>query len=422
MFYIITYATHSERYFDILKNYPDIIILGWNTKWNGFYDKANAVIDFCKSKNPDDIVCFIDGFDSIILTSPDKLLERYRSLNKELIFSKEANHFNVMHKYLLDKVFSRCQNVTINSGMYIGTCRSIIDFWNNIKPNEDDQVYTNRICKIKDIHVDKDYKLFYNYSSPDKIVFKNNELYISENEYPTYVISAPGNQSINHILSEIGYTNLPHINYDLLYRLKTYYKHFMFELYFLIALIILYFFIPNKIIFFILCVLLFFVVLNYQIYTKHLDLPIHNKIIYTFIDFFHIGIFAVILYLILNFNCDIYKLLMLNTIYFFIILLYFHLKRCILVLYENKFLNIDEKYGMIGLTERILYLKDKNYQYEKNKGVTSDSFMDSNKFFVFFIFIANFICLCRIYFYKNCNSCVIVSNKIKKSRSIIKKK
>jgi hypothetical protein len=400
MLYIITYATHSERYFDILKKYPEIIILGWGEKWNGFFDKANAVIEFCKSKNPDDIVCFIDGFDSVILASPDKLLETYKLIGKDLVFSREASYFNVIHKYLLDKVFSRCQNVTVNSGLYIGTCHSIIDFWKNIKKGEDDQVYTNRICKVKNIYVDKEYRLFYNYSSPDKITIKKNELYLFDNIYPTCVISCPGNQDINHILGELGYSDLPKIDYNLYYRVKTYYKHFTFEFYFIIALIVLYFLIQNKIIFFIVCILLIFVLLNYQIYTKHLDLPIHNKIIYTIIDFVHIGIFALLLYVIFHFNCDIFKLLLLNCGYFFILLLFFVLKRSVFVLLENKILNIDEKYGMIGVQDRIQYITDKNYQYQKKVDKNFYDFMEINQIFVFLLFFINLVCIIKIYFFK----------------------
>ena len=52
MLNIITYATHNERYFENLKeSYPNIIVLGWKTKWNGFYDKVRGVMNFCKDKN-----------------------------------------------------------------------------------------------------------------------------------------------------------------------------------------------------------------------------------------------------------------------------------------------------------------------------------------------------------------------------------
>jgi len=394
MFYIITYATHSERYFDILNKYPEIIVLGWNTKWNGFFDKANAVIDFCKSKNQDDVVCFVDGFDSIILSSSTQLLETYKSLNKELVFSREASYFNVIHKYLLDKIFSRCQNVTLNSGMYIGTCKSIIDFWTDIKVNEDDQVYANRICKIKNVYIDKDYRLFYNYSSPDKITIKNKQLYIFDNDYSSCVISSPGSQNINHLLSELGYIDLPVINYNLYYRIKTYYKHFIFEICFFILLIILYFFFPKKSIFIILCILFFFLLLHYQIYTKHLDLPFYNKMIYTAIDFIHLSIFAIILYLIFHFECTIFKLLLLNCFYFFILIMFFIIKYIFFILIENKILNGNN--SIVGIKDRILYIFNKNYEYKKTIDYPLYDFMEVNQFFVFLLFFINFICLIKI--------------------------
>ena len=43
---IITYATHEERYFSILKeSCPDIVVLGHGKKWNGFKDKVLATVE-----------------------------------------------------------------------------------------------------------------------------------------------------------------------------------------------------------------------------------------------------------------------------------------------------------------------------------------------------------------------------------------
>tara|TARA_Y100000389_G_scaffold197861_1_gene233272 strand:- start:3009 stop:3311 length:303 start_codon:yes stop_codon:yes gene_type:complete len=88
MFYIVTYATHSEKYFDLLKQYPGLIVLGFGEKWTGFHDKTNAVVEFCKKVKPDDIVCFVDGFDTLILESSDEILRRYKELDKDLVISK----------------------------------------------------------------------------------------------------------------------------------------------------------------------------------------------------------------------------------------------------------------------------------------------------------------------------------------------
>jgi hypothetical protein len=117
MIYIVTYATHNERYFDILKqSCPDIIVLGYGKKWNGFSDKVNAVVEFCKSKNPDDIVCFVDGFDSIILSSKEEILEKYKKFNAPLVFSKDIPNITTIHKYIKDKIFyGRCKEEVLNS-------------------------------------------------------------------------------------------------------------------------------------------------------------------------------------------------------------------------------------------------------------------------------------------------------------------
>jgi hypothetical protein len=42
-----------------------IKVLGWGTKWNGFSDKSKGLVEHLKTKNDDDdIVVFVDGFDS----------------------------------------------------------------------------------------------------------------------------------------------------------------------------------------------------------------------------------------------------------------------------------------------------------------------------------------------------------------------
>ena len=117
MFYIITYATHSSGYFELLKqSCPDIIILGWGEKWNGFGDKIKATVEFCKTKKPDDIVCCIDGFDSIVLTSKEEIYKKYKSFNIPLIFSNGASSSSIFVKYIQDKLFGKCKSKRLNAG------------------------------------------------------------------------------------------------------------------------------------------------------------------------------------------------------------------------------------------------------------------------------------------------------------------
>ena len=72
--YILTYATHNERYFPYLEKNKEITILGMGEKWNGFRDKVNAVIKFTESCNENDLILFVDGFDlHLIINFPSFL-------------------------------------------------------------------------------------------------------------------------------------------------------------------------------------------------------------------------------------------------------------------------------------------------------------------------------------------------------------
>jgi hypothetical protein len=203
MLYILTYATHSEGYFEILrKSCPNIIVLGFGDEWKGFGSKCKAVINFCESKNPEDIICVIDGFDSVCLNdSHEEIIEKFKYFDASIVFSKGMNKHNIFNKYLSAKIYGRCNDKYLNAGMYIGYSQNIIDFWKNIKYEEDDQVFATRKCnRDKNIKIDNDNILFYNFSPIDKLQIKNQRIIIEETNAQPYFISAPGDGNINPLL------------------------------------------------------------------------------------------------------------------------------------------------------------------------------------------------------------------------------
>lgn len=246
MFYILTYSTHSENYFELLKTYPQLIILGYGKKWNGFKDKTDAVVSFCKKINDDDIVCFVDGFDSIILESSSEILKRFKELNKDLIFSKDSIAYNLFFKYIQDRYFGLCKNKRVNSGLYIGKASSIIDIWKGMSSNMDDQQFITKKCNHgTDVYIDNTCYIFYNHSSKDKIRVKDKKLYVNNNTFNTCIISAPGNHDINHILKELEYKNINLIKKNkkrYLYLVKTYLCKFIPEIILLITFFMFIFF------------------------------------------------------------------------------------------------------------------------------------------------------------------------------------
>lgn len=399
MFYIISYATHSERYFNILKkSCPNIIILGYGDEWINWYTKKHKILDFCKTKNTDDIICVVDGFDTIVLSSLNEIVNKYKSLNYDIVFSRGANSSDIIIKYTQDKLYGRCNNYRLNSGMYIGNVKSIIEFWKDIKYTDDDQIYATYTCKkSKNINIGIDINniLFYNYSKIDDINIQNKRL-LFNNSKPC-IISASGNHDINHILSEIGYINLPDIKFDYDYRLQTYLKYFTLEILYILLCIFILYFLKNKYIAISICFILFLELIHYELYVKHIDQNQIYKYIYILIDLFHISIIFYVFYLFLNFNCDIKKLVLLNTIYSFILVLFFYFKSCILSKLENKILGVDHDVCTMSKKTRLSYFLDIETIYTPVKGNNTIRWIEGNQLIILCIFILNTYCLTKYY-------------------------
>lgn len=393
MFYIVTYVTHEERYFKLLKTYPGLVVLGMGKKWNGFKDKVDGVVEFCQTKNPDDIVLFVDGFDSIILCDPDVIVSLYKSkFNDKLVFSKSMKPSNIIYKYGQDKFFGRCNDTSLNSGMYISRADLIIDFWSKmVSASEDDQRYANYQCTQKDyVAIDTSHELFYNYSSNDTLDYINNKLSI--NGVQPCVISAPASNNINDVLSKLGFTDLPEIGTNSKYKFKTYFKQFIPEILFVILALLILKFNKTNVHSWMILFLLFLEFIHYQLYTKFQDVPLKNKLLYSVMDLFHIGVMFWIFTLILNFKCNTSKLILLNLAFLVILLLFFIFKRCFLTRLENKLLNV-EGHGAVPQKTRIGYFFDINKAYVPAKGDNTINWINGNTLLLVLIIILNCYCL-----------------------------
>ena len=404
MFYIVTYVTHEERYFKILKNYPGLVVLGMGTTWKGFKDKIDGTVEFCKTKNPDDIILFVDGFDSVILCDSELILSLYNSkyINK-LVFSKSMKPKNIIYKYTQDKFFGRCNGISLNSGMYIGRASSIIDFWSKMtSTSEDDQRYANYQCTQKDyVVVDTSHELFYNYSTVDALDYVNNKLSIKGVQ--PCVISAPVSNNINGVLSKIGFTDLPDIGNNTQYKFRTYFVQFIPEILFVIVAILILKFNKTKINSWIIIFLLFLELIHYQLYVKFHDVPLKNKLLYSAMDLFHIGIMLWVFTLLLNFKCNTQKLILLNLAFLVILLLFFIFKRCFLTTLENGVINVKDD-GAVPAETRLSYFFDINKPYLPAKGDNTQNWMNGNTLLVVLIIVLNAYCLFGKRLTGKCNS------------------
>ena len=183
---IITYATHSFGTFDkLIETVPDIIVLGWGTKWTGFMDKFNAVIEYLENVPDNEIVMFVDGFDSIIKKDLSDVEKIFKSMYCKILLSK---HTGVI-RYISKKVFTECNNFTANSGLYMGYNKYVKEILREALETgeDDDQRALNIACsRTNFIKIDTDHIIFENCFNSEECVQKSK----------AYVVQTPGQISV----------------------------------------------------------------------------------------------------------------------------------------------------------------------------------------------------------------------------------
>jgi hypothetical protein len=224
---IITYATHSQGTFDdIMNSGHDVEVLGWGTKWNGFMDKFTAVLEFLDTQPDDELVIFIDGFDSTINKNVDDIEEVFDSHGYKVIVShdKKTMFFNYLpdwySTYERKKIFGTCiDDYTANTGLYMGRAKELKEILVATiqEDSDDDQRNFNSVCqKFPYIKVDVDNIFFENCSSTDEV--KRSKAYFSQ---------MPGTLSISRIFrafKEYGKYHTLEISIILLVLCITFYK------------------------------------------------------------------------------------------------------------------------------------------------------------------------------------------------------
>jgi hypothetical protein len=162
---IVTYANKSQGMFEELVNNEfgvPVTVLGWGTKWNGFSDKYKAMTKHLETKNDNDIVIFLDGFDTKINKNPHEVAELFKECDCKVLVSRDPDPF-----YAAPLVFGKCgEKSTANSGLYMGYAKelkSVIDEALAEKC-EDDQTNINTVCqKSEFVKVDEEEKIFKNF-------------------------------------------------------------------------------------------------------------------------------------------------------------------------------------------------------------------------------------------------------------------
>jgi len=163
---IIIYATHSYGTYETLKQHPDVIVLGFGTKWKGFIQKAITIYDYLNTLPENEIVVIIDGFDSYIKKT-EGIHQEFENMNcKVLISLNKSSLPKIIDEYAAKRVFGNCKNdIIANVGLCMGYVEYLKITWREIikGPSNDDQRNLNLACnRLPFMKIDVQKKIFEN--------------------------------------------------------------------------------------------------------------------------------------------------------------------------------------------------------------------------------------------------------------------
>ena len=212
--HILTVATDESKAQKLLNRQHNILNLGKDKLWKGGTmegpgggQKINLIRDYLYKINDDDIIMFVDGYDTFIDVSEDVILERYFSFRKEVVFSSELTCWP--DKSLADQFPDPPEYgyKYLNSGTFIGTVRELKKiFAEKIQDHEDDQLYVQKqyLSGKFDIALDYESYIFMCLSGlEDSVAIKNNWIVNTDTNCTTCVIHGNGGEYTKNALDSL---------------------------------------------------------------------------------------------------------------------------------------------------------------------------------------------------------------------------
>ena len=218
MLHLITVATHSERYLPVLekqaqKNGVKLVKLGMGKKYIGHYMKDLETIEYLKTINRDDIVAFVDGFDSLMLAHKDEVMAKFNETGAQLLLSVE--NIGIM-SFIHATVFERVKGKYINTGLYMGKAGFLLDFLEEMYKTEynkqsNQKTWCSHLFKLDregkfdGIKLDNESKVFLNHSftTSNNPALKGSRVMIDNGEKPCF-IQGNGCEDMTHIIGATG--------------------------------------------------------------------------------------------------------------------------------------------------------------------------------------------------------------------------
>lgn len=172
MLHVLTVGTDTNKTAKLTddKRY-NITNLGEGVEWRGGNmalgpgggQKINLIKKHLETLDPNDVVMFLDGYDTFIHADQDMIMERYLGFGKEIVFSAEKTCWPDVS---MAQYFPQPENgyAYLNSGTFIGTVKALKKmFAAPIEDYEDDQLYVQQryISCEHDVCLDHESYIFY---------------------------------------------------------------------------------------------------------------------------------------------------------------------------------------------------------------------------------------------------------------------
>lgn len=256
---VVTVATEEKFHFKNLKQSVEaqgqtLHVLGQGKAYHAHYMKDVWMLDFCRGLPRDEVVLFVDGYDSVVCGDLGDLEQKFLGTTFPMVISMDGVNCNenILCKYTYNKIMS----FKGNTGIYIGYAGHIRDFIEAVRSdprrakNPSNQSawgkFYNTQPKDKWLAVDENHDFFYNL-----VHFQNNpigsdfkvtrdkaftELYFRGKQ--VFVVSAPGSTDLNTLVAKLGYDPVVGENKTMANNAKYYFRFFIPEIVALIALVL----------------------------------------------------------------------------------------------------------------------------------------------------------------------------------------
>ncbi len=254
---VVTMATHDERMLDILKKSVSnrgmtLNIFGWGGIWENYGTKLHLFNQHIQQYDDNEIILFMDAYDTILLANEEEILYKYNELNSKLSVNKKDLIFSNGSSLMIfpfNKIL-----LQMNSGLFIGRCGKMKELLGKICKKYD--LEQEGSCDVilerykGEYYIDDDNELFYNYyfdgclkniftkqSMKGGLMVKNKRLYVKD-KVPL-AIHFPKNSMNKEIILDLGYDYRENIDFSCKRLVKDFNSAYLkYTLIFLVKIII----------------------------------------------------------------------------------------------------------------------------------------------------------------------------------------